>query len=63
MHSHIKVRHMKKVIITVEEVEEEPGTIYNAEDRIEINFDTTVIPVELHEWIMEHVGNRPRDRG
>jgi len=54
---------MKKVIITVEEVEEEPGTIYNAEDRIEINYDTTVIPVELHEWIIEHVGSRPDDRG
>lgn len=54
---------MKKVKITVVTSESEPQTLQNDDQKIEIIYEGEEIPMELHEWIMEHVGHRPDDRG
>lgn len=54
---------MKKYIFTVEDTEEEAGVIQNTDDTIEINFESDEMPIELDNWIVEHVGHRPNDRG
>lgn len=54
---------MKKVKIVVDEVEGTPQTLINNEEQIVIIYEGVEIPMELHDWIIEHVGNRPDDRG
>lgn len=57
---------MLKVTIIIQETEEEAGVIHNNAEVIEINYELTPegeMPVVLDNWIAEHVGSRPRDRG
>ncbi len=57
---------MLKVTITIEETEEAAGVVHNNAEVIEINYELNEhgeMPVVLDNWIAEHVGSRPRDRG
>lgn len=52
-----------KITIQIEETEEAVGVIHENAEVLELNFEPAEeMPVELYDWVVEHVGNRPRDR-
>jgi len=53
-----------KIKITLEPTEEEIGLIHQDDEEIELVFEkTSEMPVIIYDWMVDHVGNRPRDRG